>query len=299
MSNSYRKHSDQNPKSIGGNNTRQRSNVPIPERKALAQYRVVQRDLVYVIGIPTEIAQESVLSKYEYFGQYGPIKKIVVNSNPLHNQNFKRPTVSAYVTFINISDALECIYSLEDFSYNGYNIKASLGTSKYCTNFLCNQPCTNHDCMYLHQIGNPDDSFTTDEIQEFTERFTSITRPSRPSDYNKYKFQDAKPTVFPPRRILTKTTDSTDSTQTQHSSPQQQYNNAEDGEYYSLGEEDQETIQNNEEEESRQTESLSNIFKYRPLTVPPLSADYTVGMSLEKQLNLGTSSVRSILEKLV
>lgn len=31
-------------------------------------------------------------------------------------------------------------------------------------NFVCLQPCTNPDCLYLHEIGSQEDSFTKDEI---------------------------------------------------------------------------------------------------------------------------------------
>ena len=89
---------------------------PLPERAHLSQFRVIQRDLVYVIGIPIDIAQEETLCRYEYFGQYGQIKKVVVNNQTMHTSSYQqKPTVSAYVTFLNIDDAWECIYAFETF----------------------------------------------------------------------------------------------------------------------------------------------------------------------------------------
>jgi hypothetical protein len=38
--------------------------------------RVVQRNLVYVIGLPPAIALEETLRRPEYFGQYGRIVKV-------------------------------------------------------------------------------------------------------------------------------------------------------------------------------------------------------------------------------
>ena len=109
---------------------------PLPERAHLSQFRVIQRDLVYVIGIPIDIAQEETLCRYEYFGQYGQIKKVVVNNQTMHTSSYQqKPTVSAYVTFLNIDDAWECIYAFETFSMNGHQLKASFGTSKYCSSF--------------------------------------------------------------------------------------------------------------------------------------------------------------------
>ena len=101
-----------------------RGRPPLPERAHLSQFRVIQRDLVYVIGIPIDIANEDILCRYEYFGQYGQIKKVVVNSQTVHTSVYQqKPTVSAYVTFQNIEDAWECIYAFENFVMNGIQTK--------------------------------------------------------------------------------------------------------------------------------------------------------------------------------
>ena len=170
----------------------------------LVDVRVIQRDLVYVVGLPVKYANEDTLLKYEFFGQYGPIKKVVVNSTHVHSSSNQALSVSAYVTFRNNEDATECIYSLESFSIEGSQMKASFGTTKYCSAFLKGQKCTNPDCMYLHQCGDPGDSFSKDEITGSCCRFVEMTRPSRPPDYNEYPKQDARPTVLPPRRLMKK-----------------------------------------------------------------------------------------------
>lgn len=51
----------------------------IQSRRALANVRVVQKNLVYVIGLTSRLANEEVLRRPEYFGQYGKIVKIVIN----------------------------------------------------------------------------------------------------------------------------------------------------------------------------------------------------------------------------
>ncbi|OHT17306.1 hypothetical protein TRFO_12443 [Tritrichomonas foetus] len=170
----------------------------------LVDVRVIQRDLVYIVGIPVQFANEDILLKYEFFGQYGPIKKVVVNSTHIHSLPNQKPSVSAYITFRNNDDALECIYSLENFSIDGNQLKASFGTTKYCSAFLRGTKCTNPDCMYLHHSGEQGDSFSKDEITGSSSRFVDMTRPSRPSDYNDYLKQDKRPSVFPPRRIMKK-----------------------------------------------------------------------------------------------
>jgi hypothetical protein len=45
------------------------------------------------------------------------------------------------------------------------NIRASYGTSKYCSAFIKNVRCNNPECTYLHEMGSPEDTFTKQEIQ--------------------------------------------------------------------------------------------------------------------------------------
>ncbi|RZC60473.1 hypothetical protein C5167_022250 [Papaver somniferum] len=46
-------------------------------RKNLSSVRVIQRkNLVYIIGIPSSLADEDLLQHKEYFGQYGKVMKI-------------------------------------------------------------------------------------------------------------------------------------------------------------------------------------------------------------------------------
>ena len=48
---------------------------------------------------------------------------------------------------------------------DGRHIRASYGTSKYCSAFIKNVRCNNPECTYLHHLGLPEDSFTKQEIQ--------------------------------------------------------------------------------------------------------------------------------------
>ena len=252
---------------------------PLRDRAKYKEYRVVQRDLVYIIGIPMEIASVSTLSKYEYFGQYGNLKKVSVNTTNSHSANPNRPTVSAFVTFSNNQDALECIYSLENFVYNGCQIKASLGTSKYCTSFLSGQKCNNPDCMYLHDFGDEEDSFSPEEISQSSTRFLETTRPSRPHDYLSCKFQDSKPTVFPFRRLPGAT------------------ENTDDGENFEEEEDNQDDIEEEEEEINETLTFAKSLLKSNPLTIPPLSINYTTNDSLVHMLSLDKPYIRSIIKQ--
>ncbi|KAM0002151.1 putative CCR4-NOT transcription complex subunit 4 [Helianthus debilis subsp. tardiflorus] len=50
------------------------------------------------------------------------------------------------------------------FVLEGRPLKACFGTTKYCHAWLRSMPCTNPDCLYLHEFGSQEDSFTKDEI---------------------------------------------------------------------------------------------------------------------------------------
>ena len=60
---------------------------------------------------------------------------------------------------------MACILALDGFYLDGRNIRASYGTSKYCSAFIKNVRCNNPECTYLHQMGDVEDTFTKQEIQ--------------------------------------------------------------------------------------------------------------------------------------
>lgn len=138
---------------------------PPKDRNQLANMRVIRRNLVYAVGLPPPNATEDTLRKPEYFGQYGKVSKIVLNRNHNGNGDPRRASASAYVTFAHKEDALACILALDGFYLDGRNIRASYGTSKYCSAFIKSVRCNNPDCTYLHGMGDTDDTFTKQEIQ--------------------------------------------------------------------------------------------------------------------------------------
>ncbi|CAN1249403.1 CCR4-NOT transcription complex subunit 4, partial [Linum perenne] len=121
---------------------------PSEGRKQLSSVRVIQRNLVYIVGLPLNFADEDVMSllcsrhyfllqRREYFGQYGKVLKVSMSRTPTGVvQQFPNNTCSV----------------------------AYFGTTKYCHAWLRNVPCTNSDCLYLHEVGSQEDSFTKDEI---------------------------------------------------------------------------------------------------------------------------------------
>lgn len=134
----------------------------VMDRKHLHNYRVVQRNLVYVIGVPAAYASEENLRRPEFFGQYGKIGKVVIH----RNHSSAHSTVSVYVTFTYKEDARASIQSLDGHWLDqNHLLRASFGTTKYCNNFIRGVPCNNPECVYLHDLGDDDDRFTKEEIQ--------------------------------------------------------------------------------------------------------------------------------------
>ncbi|KAF9890237.1 transcriptional repressor general negative regulator of transcription subunit 4 [Aspergillus nanangensis] len=140
--------------------------IEASSRKNLAGVRVVQKNLVYVIGLNPTIRDESQLLQTlrgrDYFGQYGDIEKIVVSkAKPGGNPN---QGIGVYVTYARKSDAATCIGSV-DGSVNGDRVlRAQYGTTKYCSSFLRNEQCHNRNCTFLHETGEDSDSYSRQDL---------------------------------------------------------------------------------------------------------------------------------------
>lgn len=98
------------------------------------------------------------LSKKEYFGQYGKITKIYINTtNAYDPENKNGPSFSAFITYTNDYEAALAILCVEGFFLNGHVLRAAFGSNKYCNHFLKNTQCLSKDCMYIHSLANSKD----------------------------------------------------------------------------------------------------------------------------------------------
>nr|CAB3481507.1 unnamed protein product [Digitaria exilis] len=70
----------------------------VEAKKHLASVRVIQRNLVYIIGLPAHLCNESVLERREYFGQYGKVLKVSVSrpTGPPSQQASANNNISVY-----------------------------------------------------------------------------------------------------------------------------------------------------------------------------------------------------------
>ena len=77
----------------------------------------------------------------------------------------------SHITGLVTIDTLNFIQAVNNLYVDGRTLKASLGTTKYCSSFLnspqCPKPvtCPRADCMYLHELGDEEASFTKEEMQ--------------------------------------------------------------------------------------------------------------------------------------
>ncbi len=145
----------------------QKKEVESLNRKHLSGLRVIQKNLVYVVGLSPNIPEQEILQTLrgeKYFGQYGKILKIVVSNKKNADMGPNGPSMGVYVTFANNADAQRCIAAVNG-SQNGERVlRAQLGTTKYCSAYLRGETCTNKQCMFLHEPGENDDSYSRQDL---------------------------------------------------------------------------------------------------------------------------------------
>ncbi|PWN52517.1 hypothetical protein IE53DRAFT_373515 [Violaceomyces palustris] len=150
---------------------REKKELEAMNRKHLANMRVVQKNLVYVVGLSSKLAKEELiptLRSNDYFGQYGRISKILISKRTTASKlvmGTSESAIGVYVTYFRKEDAARAIVAIDGSKgSDGRIIRASYGTTKYCTTYLRNLPCTNPGCTYLHEPGEEADSFTKEDL---------------------------------------------------------------------------------------------------------------------------------------
>ncbi|VDM16092.1 unnamed protein product [Hydatigera taeniaeformis] len=133
--------------------------------KLLPELRVIQTNLVFVVGLPQWISKDKeILKGPQYFGQFGKVYKVEVNANQTFTGPQGQPSISAYITYDRSEDAMRAVLTLDQSMMHGRQLRVSLGTTKYCSQFLRGHKCNKHECMYLHGLGDPKASFTKEQM---------------------------------------------------------------------------------------------------------------------------------------
>ena len=134
-------------------------------RKNLVGVRVVQKNLVYVTGLTPTVREDELLRtlrRPEFFGQYGNIQKISISNRK--SSDGQNQSLGIYVTFERKEDASKCIQAVNGSQNGDRVLRAQLGTTKYCSAWLRHEQCTNRQCMFLHELGEEEDSYTRQDL---------------------------------------------------------------------------------------------------------------------------------------
>ncbi|KAI0553827.1 hypothetical protein F4679DRAFT_570737 [Xylaria curta] len=134
-------------------------------RKNLQGVRVVQKNLVYVTGLTPTVREDELLKtlrKQEFFGQYGNIQKISISNRK--SSDGQQQSLGIYVTFEKKEDAAKCIAAVNGSQNGDRVLKAQLGTTKYCSAWLRHEQCGNRQCMFLHELGDEEDSYSRQDL---------------------------------------------------------------------------------------------------------------------------------------
>ena len=96
--------------------------------------------------------------------------------------NGPHASASAYITFERKADSLSCIMCIDGFHLEDRMLRASFGTTKYCNFYLLGKPCSNPECLYLHHVGEDQDCFSLEQMQNNKKYFREYTHPG-PGNY--------------------------------------------------------------------------------------------------------------------
>lgn len=142
----------------------------------LQHVRILQRNLVYIIGLSLSLAREEVIRRNDMFGKFGRMLRVLVNrSHPFHADAPGGPSISAYVQYQRDIDAGSAVRAMNNAVLDGREIRCAIATSKYCEAFVagvqnCDVPtaafyhCGNANCLYYHTTAQADNILTREEV---------------------------------------------------------------------------------------------------------------------------------------
>lgn len=142
----------------------------------LQHVRILQRNLVYIIGLSLSLAREEVIRRNDMFGKFGKMLRVLVNrSHPFHADAPGGPSISAYVQYQRDIDAGSAVRAMNNAVLDGREIRCAIATSKYCEAFVAGAQtcditttafyhCGNANCLYYHTTAPADTILTREEV---------------------------------------------------------------------------------------------------------------------------------------
>ena len=114
--------------------------------------------MIYVIGIPLELAEEQLLMSSVYFGQYGCVEKVTINFDKSRSHNkLLHCSASAYLTFQLEAEASLALLAVQNWQLRENQLKVNFGMTKFCNFSLAKMNCKNIDCAFFHGTPDPRD----------------------------------------------------------------------------------------------------------------------------------------------
>lgn len=167
----------------------------------LSKIRIIDKSTVYVIGLSPSLVDGSVIRRFEYFGQYGQIQKVVVKTREFvskketDSDSSKLPSFAAHITYATPEEASLAILALDRHVFDGRKIRASFGRTKFCKYFLQSLPCPqrNAECPYLHKDVRECDVLTPEEQAKEDQSSQSIQiaiKISKIAEMNELQFKN-------------------------------------------------------------------------------------------------------------
>ena len=154
----------------------------------------MQKNLVYVTGLTPTVREDELLKtlrKQEFFGQYGNIQKISISNRK--SSDGQNQSLGIYVTFEKKEDAARCIQAVNGSQNGDRVLRAQLGTTKYCSAWLRHEQCTNRQCMFLHELGDEEDSYTRQDLSSMNSISTQRPLPTAGGPSRSASRQQAHP----------------------------------------------------------------------------------------------------------
>ncbi|GAB0143646.1 hypothetical protein EsHS_00004154 [Epichloe bromicola] len=168
-------------------------------RKNLVGVRVVQKNLVYITGLAPTVREDELLKtlrKPEFFGQYGNIQKISISNRK--SPDGQHHSLGIYVTFEKPEEATKCIQAVHGSQNGDRFLKAQHGTTKYCSAWLKNEKCNNPGCMFLHEQGDEEDSYTRQDLSSMNSIHTQRPLPGGGGSSSRTVSRQQGPQPTPP-----------------------------------------------------------------------------------------------------
>ncbi|KAL9604651.1 MAG: hypothetical protein Q9219_000371 [cf. Caloplaca sp. 3 TL-2023] len=270
----------------------ERKQVESLNRKHLAGLRVVQKNLVYVVGLNPKSREEDLLQTLrgdQYFGQYGKIIKIVVSKAKENASGTS--SIGVYVTFARKQDAASCIAAVDGSQNGDRTLRAQYGTTKYCSAYLRNETCNNRQCMFLHEQGEDHDSFSRQDLSSINAVSTQRPAPQASSS-STAKSTQQPPQPQPPAQQAPQVVTAASHSMARHGSRDEPMSRSDSGDGSALPSSASWAAKNTQGE-SRRSSKPSSVSAPSPqvmdVTALPLQQSNTessVGPATEQQLQL-------------